>query len=101
MDLIDDLGTRRNTGVPVASGFCDVYSEAGPDTPSMQAQVISLLDKYRASDQPIGRLYITGYSLASALSELFTLDLARPDVKVASNDNFACPRGGNAEFVNF
>lgn len=68
----------------------------------MQRQLFGLVDAYQESDKPIGQLYITGHSLGSALSELFTLDIAmsRPDV-VASNLNFACPRIGNREFVAY
>jgi hypothetical protein len=68
----------------------------------MQQQMFSLIDTFNASDKPIHQLYITGHSLGSAVCELFTLDIAlsRPDVK-ASNYNYACPRVGNAKFVNF
>ena len=48
----------------------------------MQQQLFTLLGEYEASDKPIAQLFITGHSLGSALSELFTLDLAlsRPDL---------------------
>jgi len=118
LDALDDLGAESkaftpydatsNTRIPgsvaVESGFCDVYSESdeGAGTPSMQNQLFRLIDRYQASDKPIGQLYITGHSLGAALSELFTLDVAlcRPDI-TASNYNYACPRVGNSEFVSF
>ncbi|ABE53893.1 lipase, class 3 [Shewanella denitrificans OS217] len=118
LDVLDDLGTEKRLFVPfdvtqavpaqvqVESGFFDVYSDSKSDsqapTPSMQQQVFSLLDKYNASDKPIAELLITGHSLGSALSELFTLDVAvsRPKI-MASNINFACPRVGNSDFVQF
>jgi triacylglycerol lipase len=110
LDLLDDLGAEKRPFVPykstapvggaeVEAGFYDIYSETN-NNQSMQAQLFSLIDKYNASEHPIGQLLITGHSLGSALSQLFTLDLAlsRPDVK-ATNYNYACPRVGNAEFV--
>jgi hypothetical protein len=65
-------------------------------------QLFGLVDKYQASDKPISQLHITGHSLGSALSELFTLDMAqcRPEI-VALNINYACPRVGEKGFVNF
>lgn len=114
LDALDDLGAESsrfkpydiNVSVPsavaVEAGFYDVYSSSDGNIPSMQRQLFQLIDKYQASDKPIGQLYITGHSLGSALSELFTLDVAlsRPSV-TASNINFACPRVGNGGFVDF
>ncbi|MCI5145797.1 MAG: lipase family protein [Candidatus Electrothrix sp. AR3] len=115
LDVLDDLGVELKPFTPhagskvtipetvaVESGFYDVYSESDDKTDSMQNQLFKLIDTYQASDKPIKELYITGHSLGSALSELFTLDLAlcRPEL-VASNYNYACPRVGNSEFVSF
>lgn len=85
----------------VASGFWNIYRTSVPGTPSMQAQLFGLLDKYHASAQPIHRLLITGHSLGAALCEVFTLDLAlSPYQNLAySNYNYACPRVGNAGFA--
>lgn len=112
LDALDDLGAEMKKftpyapgadvppGVKAEAGFFDVYSESAADTPSMQTQLFQLIDKYNGSRQPVDQLYITGHSLGSALSELFTLDLAlsRPEIK-ASNINFASPRVGNGDFV--
>jgi hypothetical protein len=119
LDALDDLGAILTHFSPhgvlapaampdipgdlrVESGFFDVYSEADQHSPSMQQQLFELIDHYQASDKPIAHLDITGHSLGSALSELFTLDLAlsRPDISVA-NINYACPRVGNEAFVRF
>ncbi|MCF6338681.1 MAG: lipase family protein [Gammaproteobacteria bacterium] len=114
LDMLDDLGAESTSftpyeksveipsGVTVESGFYDVYSSARKNIPSMQSQLFQLIDKYEASDKPIDQLYITGHSLGSALSELFTLDVAlsRPSI-TASNINYACPRVGNRDFVTF
>ena len=89
-------------GVQVEDGFFTVYTAAISGTVSMQQQLFDLLEKYQNSDKKIDRLYITGHSLGASLSTLFTLDLAlvRPEI-VASNYNFASPRVGNADFVDF
>ncbi|MCI5157386.1 MAG: lipase family protein, partial [Candidatus Electrothrix sp. AUS1_2] len=117
LDVLDDLGAELKPFTPhagaklpvpkkveVESGFYDIYSESDDHskTASMQNQLFKLIDTYQTSDKPINELYITGHSLGSALSELFTLDVAlcRPDL-VASNYNYACPRVGNSEFVAF
>lgn len=115
LDVLDDLGADHKPFTPhagskitipeavaVESGFYDVYSENDDTTDSMQNQLFKLIDTYQGSDKPIKELYITGHSLGSALSELFTLDLAlcRPEI-IASNYNYACPRVGNSEFVTF
>lgn len=111
-DILDDMGILKkrfvafdeNVNVPesvqVESGFFDVYTETNNNL-SMQQQLFALIDQYEKSDKPIDELYITGHSLGSALSELFTLDIAlsRPKIK-ASNYNYACPRVGNQEFVD-
>ncbi len=114
MDVLDDMGVEKKPFTPfdktvtvpeavaVESGFVDVYSLSSETTKSMQEQVFALLDRYAASEYPVAELWITGHSLGSSLSELFTLDVAlsRPTIR-ASNINFACPRVGNAEFVEF
>ena len=114
MDILDDMGAQSrdftpfdrsvsvDSAVRVEAGFFDVYSDSDDETPSMQTQVFGLLDKYLASDKPVDRLYITGHSLGASLSELFTIDVAlsRPDLKNVSNYNYACPRVGNAAFVD-
>lgn len=106
-DILDDLGVEKKafvahagnvpSGVEVESGFFDIYSVSTGEIPSMQQQLFQLIDKYA-----IQQLSITGHSLGSALSEIFTLDIAlsRPDVKT-STINYACPRVGNNEFVTF
>jgi hypothetical protein len=113
-DIIDDLGVEPATfkaydkniiipkDVEVESGFFDIYTEYSKDTQAMQKQLFALIDKYQSSDAPIDELYITGHSLGSSISEIFTLDVAlsRPEIK-ASNINFACPRTGNKQFVQF
>jgi len=113
-DVLDDLGAESKdfvahdsqvsipANVTVESGFFDVYSESTKNTPSMQSQLFQLIDKYQASDKQIAQIYITGHSLGSSLSTLFTLDLAlsRPNIN-ASNINFASPRVGNDKFVAF
>lgn len=114
LDVLDDLGDEKKpftpydikvpvpSAVAVESGFYDIYSSSDGNTQSMQRQLFQLIDKYEASDKPIGQLYITGHSLGAALSELFTLDIAlsRPSI-AASNINYACPRVGNSNFVDF
>jgi len=114
LDILDDLGVESRSftpyetsieipsGIAVESGFYDVYSSCNKNTPSMQNQLFHLIDKYETSNKPINQLYITGHSLGSALSELFTLDVAlsRPSI-MASNINYACPRVGNRDFVTF
>lgn len=113
-DVLDDLGsakgsfrpTRTGIAIPdaveVEDGFNDIYKDGIDGKPSMQQQLFSLVDRYQQSDQPIEELWITGHSLGSALSALFSLDLAlsRPEIR-ASNLNFACPRVGNDAFVSF
>ena len=114
LDVLDDMGAEAKTFIPfdktssipnnieVESGFFNVYHKSGDSSTSMQEQLFSLLDKYNASNKPITELYITGHSLGSSLSELFTLDIAisRPEIK-ASTINFASPRVGNAAFIAF
>jgi hypothetical protein len=114
LDVLDDLGAEKKkftanepdisiaSDVVVESGFFDVYSASKTNTDSMQKQLFQLLDKYLKSDKPLSQLFITGHSLGSALSELFTLDVAlsRPLIN-ASNTNFACPRVGSEKFVSF
>ncbi|MGB5686725.1 MAG: lipase family protein [Candidatus Electrothrix sp.] len=116
-DVLDDLGAESKPFIPhagskvtipeavaVESGFYNVYSKSDEQsgTASMQNQLFKLIDAYQASGKPIHELYITGHSLGSALSELFTLDVAlcRPELR-ASNYNYACPRVGNKAFVSF
>lgn len=114
LDALDDIGVESQpfspfdslaqvpSGVRVESGFSDVYRDSTQGTPSMQNQLFALIDTYSHSDKPISQLLITGHSLGAALSTLFTLDLAlsRPEV-AATNINFASPRTGNADFVQF
>ena len=110
LDLLDDFGAEQTPfvaydskvpvgGAQVESGFFDVYTQTN-DKDSMRTQLFALVDKYNASQHPIGQLYITGHSLGAALSQLFSLDLAlsRPEV-AATNYNYACPRVGNSDFV--
>ena len=89
-------------GVEVEAGFAGVYTQSDGKQPAMQAQLFALLDRYAAEPEPLGELWITGHSLGSSLSELFTLDVAlcRPQLR-SSNINFACPRVGNQAFVDF
>ncbi|MGH3768715.1 MAG: lipase family protein [Pseudonocardiaceae bacterium] len=85
----------------VASGFWNIYTTAMSGTPSMQQQLFALLEKYRASAQPINQLLITGHSLGAALCELFTLDLALSNYSgiAYTNYNYACPLVGNPAFA--
>lgn len=64
---------------------------------SMQTRLFDILDQYQDS-----RIYITGHSLGSALSTLFTFDaaLSRPDYSIL-HYNFASPRVGNETFALF
>ena len=113
-DLCDDFGFDSVTfqaydknivvasEVLVESGFYHIYSDSYDNTASMQHQLFDLIDKYQTSAKPIHQLYVTGHSLGCTLATLFTLDLAlsRPEIKVV-NYNYASPRVGNQEFVNF
>lgn len=112
LDALDDLGAEHRTFRPYDSpnpvsaevkaeaGFYDIYTEQTATIKPMQQQLFELIDGYQQSDKPIDELWITGHSLGSSLSTLFSLDvgLSRPDIK-ASNINFACPRTGNQAFV--
>ncbi|MEO0946847.1 MAG: lipase family protein [Cyanobacteria bacterium J06641_5] len=114
LDLVKDCQFRDTDFIPyldditvpeevkVENGFFTIYTDAVAGTVSMQEQLFTLLRKYQNSDKPIDRLHVTGHSLGASLSTLFTLDLAlsRPEI-LASNYNFASPRVGNAEFVDF
>ena len=114
LDILDDLGVESTSFTPfkagvavpsnvaVESSFYGIYNSSKGKIPSMQYQLFQLIDKYNTSGKPIDQLYITGHSLGSALSELFTLDVAlsRPSIP-ASNINYACPRVGNKFFVTF
>lgn len=93
--------TPPDSKAAVASGFWSIYSAGTKTTPSMQAQLFALIDKYQRSSQPIGRLLVTGHSLGAALCELFTLDLAFSKYRAlpCANYNYACPRVGNSAFV--
>ena len=97
-------GTHVPPEVEVEAGFHNIYTtdDEESDTASMQHQLFALVDKYQASDKPIGELYTTGHSLGCTLSTFFTLDMAlcRPDIKVKSY-NYASPRVGNSDFVDF
>lgn len=92
----DSIGGEEKRA-EVESGFFDIYSMSIGGMPSMQQQLFQLIDKYA-----IQHLSVTGHSLGSALSEIFTLDIAlsRPNVNTATI-NYACPRVGNNEFVTF
>ena len=114
LGILDDLGAEKSKfepyeqrvalpdGLLVEAGFHSVYVESDAQVPSMQQQLFALIDRFQASEQPINELLITGHSLGSALCELFTLDIAlsRPKLR-AINVNYACPRVGNASFVEF
>lgn len=112
LDILDDLGVDQAPFYPfstkaslpsdlkIESGFQDVYHTAAGATPSMQAQVFGLIEKYQQSDKPIQQLWITGHSLGAALSQLFMFDLALSSPGIdAWNINFASPRVGNEVFV--
>lgn len=112
LDAIDDLGFEHaqfrpfngssvSNAVQVEAGFNDIYTESTHQVKSMQNQVFNLLDSYLSSNKPLSELWITGHSLGSSLSTLFSLDvgLCRPAVR-ATNMNFACPRTGNQAFVD-
>lgn len=115
LDVFEDLAffERKDTFVPygaaappdpkaaVASGFWSIYAAGTTTTPSMQAQLFALLDKYQSGDRPISRLLVTGHSLGAALCELFSLDLAFSKYRAlpAPNYNYACPRVGNGAFA--
>ena len=86
---------------PAAKGFSQVYTTKISATEgSMQEQLFQFLEQ-----NTVNKLYITGHSLGSALSELFNLDLNNyiaqghlskiPLVHI----NFACPRVGGEEFA--
>ncbi len=105
-DFVPYIPHKADVAIPkevkVEDGFFTIYTMADAETPSMQQQLFTLLAKYQDSDKAIDRLYITGHSLGAALSALFTLDLSlsRPEI-AASSYNFASPRVGNTEFVEF
>lgn len=88
--------------VKVESGFYHIYSDRKDQIAPMQDQLFALVDKYQKSSKAINKLYVTGHSLGCTLCTLFALDLAlsRPEIK-AINYNFASPRVGNREFVDF
>jgi hypothetical protein len=93
-------GPRRATDAKVAGGFWSIYSGSRAGSKSMQQQLFDLLDRYQASTEPIGQLYITGHSLGAALSELFTLDLALSAYGIPyQNYNYAGPLVGNSAFA--
>lgn len=114
LDVLDDLGAEmkdfvafdQSISIPkdvkVEAGFDDVYRSAKNKTPSMQMQLFELVDQLNASENPIKSLWVTGHSLGAALCQLFSLDLAlsRPEI-TSLNINYASPRVGNAEFVDF
>jgi triacylglycerol lipase len=113
LDALDDLGAEHRSFKPYDSrvsvssevkaeaGFYDIYTEQTATVKPMQQQLFELLDEFQQSDKPIGELWITGHSLGSSLSTLFSLDvgLSRPEIR-ATNMNFACPRTGNQAFVD-
>ncbi|MFC3193024.1 lipase family protein [Marinicella sediminis] len=113
LDILDDLGAEHRSFKPydakqhvsseveAEAGFYDIYTEQTATVKPMQQQLFELLDQYQQSDKPIAELWITGHSLGSSLSTLFSLDvgLSRPDIR-ATNINFACPRTGNQAFVD-
>lgn len=115
-NVISDIRTRKvpftafnkkihiGSNVLVHKGIFKNYSQRSKkyNTDSMRDQLFSLIDKYQSSAKPINKLLITGHSLGAALSTLFTLDiaLARPEISTL-NINFASPKVGNSDFVNF
>ncbi len=114
IDGLDDLGFLKSgykpyqssTVVPksveVEAGFYDIYTESTATVKPMQQQLFELVDGFQNSSKPINEMWITGHSLGSSLSALFSLDmgLSRPGI-TATNMNFACPRTGNQAFVDF
>lgn len=79
----------------VSSGFYGIYdSLGGTMKQSMRQQLFSLV----AQHQP-RKVYLTGHSLGSALSQLFALDLAVSSPTVwAANLNFASPMVGTKDW---
>ena len=102
-EWIDDLHVAHthfkpfhpNPGLPlpdsarVEDGFWEIYQ-------SMQASLFQMITKHR-----VKKLYITGHSLGSSLSELFTLDVAISLEIEFISMNFACPRTGNQALADF
>lgn len=74
----------------VEEGFYLVYV-------SIRNQLFKYLDDVKPA-----KVYITGHSLGSALSELFVFDLSlsNKEIDIVST-NFACPRLGNKYFVDY
>lgn len=93
-----------NTNINIAYGANSIYTSATDNNKdSLQVQLFQFIQ-----DNDIENLYITGHSLGSALSEVFTLDYyfyflknhnSRKKIKI-TNYNFACPRIGDKEFCN-
>ena len=59
------IAELRPTQEPVIRYATSIH-EIG--TSSMQSQVFAKLDEFNASDKPVGKLLITGHSLATRLS---------------------------------
>lgn len=79
----------------VAAGFWDIYTlKGGSMTQSMQQQVFNYLKMVGNS-----QVYITGHSLGSALSSLFTLDVALCSTIRTMNMNFASPKVGTERWA--
>lgn len=89
--------------VYIADGFKDIYtsptSRAGD---SMQEQLFHFI-----TTTDIDTLYITGHSLGSSLSEVFTYDLYNSinkgsvaTIPTITHINFACPRTGLKDFAD-
>lgn len=84
--------------VRVHHGFYEVYTKPYKSKPSMQQQLMALIQKYNPK-----KIFITGHSLGSALSTLFTYDLyisELVDANTITHYNFACPRVGDKAFAN-
>ncbi len=113
-NIISDIRTRKvpftafnkkihiGSNVLVHKGIFKNYSQSSKNTNSMRDQLFSLIDQYQSSAKPINKLLITGHSLGAALSTLFTLDIALARAEISTlNINFASPKVGNSDFVNF
>lgn len=73
----------------VEDGFWEIYH-------SLQKTVFD-----KVASLAVKELIITGHSLGSSLSELFTLDVAISSDLPFTTYNFVCPRTGNEDWANF
>ena len=86
--------------VYVHGGFYDIYNDKIESLPSLRTQLWNWLEEVKFEN--ISTLYITGHSLGSALSTLFTYDLfSTGGIQCpVIHYNFAAPMVGNKSFCS-